>query len=180
MIGGEGDDYIVALESGVALVDAGPGDDEVSTFSNGDLIDQIACGDGVDRAFPGPGDVVATDCEQAAEELECAQSRCVGTISVIAAPQPTSAVPAAFGIALEKPKKKKPLVLGRAEFKVRGGGATPPKIAATLKPGKVAKALRGGSSVQVTKLIEIQKKKPKKGQKPKTSKRKMPFVLSAG
>ncbi len=105
----------------------------------------------------------------------------VVTISVIAAPQPTSAVPAAFGLASEKPKKKrKPLVLGTSKFKVAGGTPEPPKVATTLKPGKVAKALRGGSSVRVTRLIEIQKKKPKKGKKPKTSKQKTPFTLTAG
>ncbi len=156
MVGGDGDDAIAAHGTATTTIDAGDGDDEILSFNNGALVDEITCGPGTgDEVYPGPGDVAGADCETVGEEFDCSTSLCQGEISVVAPPPP----PSGDRIALAaKKKKRKPIVLGAKEFRVVGGGAV--RTTTPLSGKRVTKALRKRSSVRVTRILAIEVKKP--------------------
>lgn len=60
--GFEGDDELGG-STATMLIDAGPGDDAVSTAQQPGTSTVVVCGPGEDRVAAGPDDVVATDCE---------------------------------------------------------------------------------------------------------------------
>lgn len=115
MSGGSGSDEIFP----------GGGDDAVSGDEGDDLIlavdttgvDTVECGDGDDRGFADPVDIVAVDCEGIGDERACPRSAalCEGTATLTIGSPPSRA------IALRPARATGAVLLGSKDFRLRGG-----------------------------------------------------------
>ena len=123
LVSGDGVDFVNATAGG-DTVEAGPGDDVITTILEGvsgqpqddRAPDSVSCGDGVDQATLGEGDQVSLDCDLMSQFFTCPEgTSCTGVATITA---PATASGSGTAVASRKTKRKrgkrKRVVLGKS------------------------------------------------------------------
>lgn len=171
--GGPGNDFIdgantccAPVDAGSDVLDGGEGDDMMGGARDG-APDTFSCGPGTDMAEVGPGDQVASDCEEVDQYVSCPGPGGCSVEMVVSAPGP----PARAASAAASKRQGKRVVLGAKRTGI-GSRARKP-ISIHLNSGRLAKVLRGDGKANALLEVKLLKKKGK----PKRISR-TPFGLS--
>jgi RTX calcium-binding nonapeptide repeat (4 copies) len=142
--------YLVGFDPALQTADVltcGTGDENPNTNSPGDGV------------FPGPSDLVASDCEAVAQWVSCADfgAQCQGQVVVLA-----TSMPRLSAVASAKKRKKRKVVIGTGRF------VTPPRSSAAvfvaIKRKRLARVLRKRKKVSAEMVIRQQKRGKKRSQ----------------
>jgi Ca2+-binding RTX toxin-like protein len=171
--GGPGDDWLdgggiccAPIDAGSDVLDGGEGDDRMAGARDG-APDTFSCGPGTDMAEVGPGDQVASDCEEVDQYVSCPGPVGCSLQLVVSAAGP----PARAASAAASKRHSRRVILGAKRAKISSRARKP--ISIHLNSGRLANVLRGDGKANALLEVKLLKKKGK----PKRISR-TPFGLS--